>query len=184
MVQSHHSGAAKNTILVVDDSTTMRSMVQSFLSQDEFHVQVAKSGQEGLARIQEHCPDLLLLDFIMPGMNGYEVYIQLREQPAYADLPIVIMSGSKVEVFNKFAESKAEQKFVFLSKPFDPETLRKQIALALELRLIPTTVEEVLVEEVSLLSEPMLAEEAPALPENEPLLQVSSQKRPCYQMRS
>jgi CheY-like chemotaxis protein len=151
MVQSHHSGATKNTVLVVDDSTTMRSMVQSFLSQDEFHVQVAKSGQEGLARIQEHCPDLLLLDFIMPGMNGYEVYIHLREQPAYADLPIVIMSGSKVEVFNKFAESKVEQKFVFLSKPFDPETLRKQIALALELRLIPATVEEVVPQaEVSL----------------------------------
>ncbi len=151
MLQSHPSGATKNTVLVVDDSTTMRSMVQSFLSQDEFHVQVAKSGQEGLTRIQEHCPDLLLLDFIMPGMNGYEVYIQLREQPAYADLPIVIMSGSKVEVFNKFAESKVEQKFVFLSKPFDPETLRKQIALALELRLIPTTVEEVVVQEETVL---------------------------------
>jgi twitching motility two-component system response regulator PilH len=153
MVQSHHSGVAKNTILVVDDSTTMRSMVQSFLSQDEFQVQVAKSGQEGLARIQEHCPDLLLLDFIMPGMNGYEVYLHLREQPAYADLPIVIMSGSKVEVFNKFAESKVEQKFVFLSKPFDPETLKKQISLALELRLIPTTVEEVIVREEATLEE-------------------------------
>jgi twitching motility two-component system response regulator PilH len=157
MVQSHPSGATKNTVLVVDDSTTMRSMVQSFLSQDEFHVQVAKSGQEGLTRIQEHCPDLLLLDFIMPGMNGYEVYIQLREQPAYADLPIVIMSGSKVEVFNKFAESKVEQKFVFLSKPFDPETLRKQIALALELRLIPTTVEEVVVQEEAVLHMPVEA---------------------------
>ena len=142
MVKSQMSGGAtKNTILVVDDSTTMRSMVQSFLTQDEFHVQVAKSGQEGLARIHEHCPDILLLDFIMPGMNGYEVYIQLREQPQYADLPIVIMSGSKVEVFNKFAESKAEQKFVFLSKPFDPETLKKQIALALALQFISTTVE-------------------------------------------
>jgi twitching motility two-component system response regulator PilH len=173
MVQSHPSGATKNTVLVVDDSTTMRSMVQSFLSQDEFHVQVAKSGQEGLTRIQEHCPDLLLLDFIMPGMNGYEVYIHLREQPAYADLPIVIMSGSKVEVFNKFAESKVEQKFVFLSKPFDPETLRKQIALALELRLIPTTVEEVVVQEEVPLElpnhEPILAEEVVAL-QDEPML--------------
>jgi CheY-like chemotaxis protein len=176
MVQSHHSGVAKNTILVVDDSTTMRSMVQSFLSQDEFQVQVAKSGQEGLARIQEHCPDLLLLDFIMPGMNGYEVYLHLREQPAYADLPIVIMSGSKVEVFNKFAESKVEQKFVFLSKPFDPETLKKQISLALELRLIPTTVEEVVIHEEAALEPPILthelalAEEAIAL-QDEPKFQ-------------
>jgi twitching motility two-component system response regulator PilH len=177
MVQSHHSGATKNTILVVDDSTTMRSMVQSFLSQDEFHVQVAKSGKEGLARIQEHCPDLLLLDFIMPGMNGYEVYLHLREQPAYADLPIVIMSGSKVEVFNKFAESKVEQKFVFLSKPFDPETLKKQISLALELRLIPTTVEEVevVVHEEGPLEppshEPPLVEEATVALQDEPKFQ-------------
>jgi twitching motility two-component system response regulator PilH len=175
MVQSHPSGATKNTVLVVDDSTTMRSMVQSFLSQDEFHVQVAKSGQEGLTRIQEHCPDLLLLDFIMPGMNGYEVYIQLREQPAYADLPIVIMSGSKVEVFNKFAESKVEQKFVFLSKPFDPETLRKQIALALELRLIPTTVEEVVVQDKVPNYEPTLAEEVVAL-QDEPVLHEEVQE--------
>ena len=159
MVQSHNSGATKNTILVVDDSTTMRSMVQSFLSQDEFHVQVAKSGQEGLARIHEHCPDILLLDFIMPGMNGYEVYTRLREQPEYADLPVVIMSGSKVEVFNKFAESKVEQKFVFLPKPFDPESLKKQIALALELRLIPKTVEESVVSEEVLLKPPTLSHE-------------------------
>jgi CheY-like chemotaxis protein len=169
MVQSHNSGATKKTVLVVDDSTTMRSMVQSFLPQDEYHVQVAKSGQEGLARIQEHCPDILLLDFIMPGMNGYEVYISLREQPEYIDLPIVIMSGSKVEVFNKFAESKAEQKFIFLSKPFDPETLKKQISLALELRLIPTAIEdipsrkEVYLEQPVLRHEPVLAEEAPAV---------------------
>jgi CheY-like chemotaxis protein len=160
MGQSHNSGTTKKTVLVVDDSTTMRSMVQSFLSQDEYHVQVAKSGQEGLARIQEHCPDLLLLDFIMPGMNGYEVYTCLREQPEYADLPIVIMSGSKVEVFNKFAESKAEQKFVFLSKPFDPEILKKQISLALELRLIPTALEDTLGREEIHLEPPVLSHEA------------------------
>jgi twitching motility two-component system response regulator PilH len=172
MVQSQMSGGAtKNTILVVDDSTTMRSMVQSFLPQDEFHVQVAKSGQEGLARIHEHCPDILLLDFIMPGMNGYEVYIQLREQPEYADLPIVIMSGSKVEVFNKFAESKAEQKFVFLSKPFDPETLKKQIALALELQFISTKVEDTAQEKEVPCEEPaelVPAGEAVAVAESEP----------------
>jgi twitching motility two-component system response regulator PilH len=159
MVQSHNSGATKKTVLVVDDSTTMRSMVQSFLSQEEYHVQVAKSGQEGLTRIQEHCPDILLLDFIMPGMNGYEVYIRLREQPEYADLPIVIMSGSKVEVFNKFAESKAEQKFVFLSKPFDPEILKKQISLALELRLIPTALEDISGREEIHLEPPVLSDE-------------------------
>jgi hypothetical protein len=83
------------------------------------------------------------------------------------------MSGSKVEVFNKFAESKVEQKFVFLSKPFDPETLRKQIALALELRLIPATVEEVVVQEEVPLElpnhEPILAEEVVAL-QDEPML--------------
>ncbi len=173
MVQSHNSGATKKTVLVVDDSTTMRSMVQSFLSQEEYHVQVAKSGQEGLARIQEHCPDILLLDFIMPGMNGYEVYMRLREQPEYFDLPIVIMSGSKVEVFNKFAESKVEQKFVFLSKPFDPETLKKQLVLALELRLIPTVLEdisgreEVHLEPLVLSHKPALVEEAPAVVQEE-----------------
>lgn len=172
-MQSHNSGATKKTVLVVDDSTTMRSMVQSFLSQEEYHVQVAKSGQEGLARIQEHCPDILLLDFIMPGMNGYEVYTRLREQPQYADLPIVIMSGSKVEVFNKFAESKVEQKFVFLSKPFDPEILKKQLVLALELRLIPTVLEdisgreEIHLEPRVLSHESALAEEATASAQEE-----------------
>jgi twitching motility two-component system response regulator PilH len=174
MVQSQMSGGAtKNTILVVDDSTTMRSMVQSFLPQDEFHVQVAKSGLEGLARIHEHCPDILLLDFIMPGMNGYEVYIQLREQPQYADLPIVIMSGSKVEVFNKFAESKAEQKFVFLSKPFDPETLKKQLALALELQFISTTVEDTAYQEEILCEKLVPAGEAVVASESEPQSIVS-----------
>ena len=177
MVQSHHSGATKCTILVVDDSTTMRSMVQSFLSQDEFHVQVAKSGQECLARIHEHCPDILLLDFIIPGMNGYEVYTRLRQQPEYVDLPIVIMSGSQVEVFNKFAESKVEQKFVFLSKPFDPETLKRQIALALELRLIPKTVEEIVVREAVPLEETSI----PNLPVEAVLKDITAQSTPVLE---
>ncbi len=181
MVQSQMSGGAtKNTILVVDDSTTMRSMVQSFLPQDEFHVQVAKSGQEGLARIYEHCPDILLLDFIMPGMNGYEVYIKLREQPEYADLPIVIMSGSKVEVFNKFAESKAEQKFVFLSKPFDPETLKKQIALALELQFISTTVEDTAHKEEASLDK--LTRSNELVPAGEAVVLAESQPQPIVSL--
>jgi CheY-like chemotaxis protein len=177
MVQSHNSGDTKNTILVVDDSITVRSMVQSFLSQDEFNVQVAKSGQECLAQIHEHCPDILLLDVIMPGMNGYEVYTRLREQPEYADLPIVIMSGSEVEAFKKFAESKIEQKFVFLPKPFNPETLKKKIARALELQLVPKTVEESVVSEEILLKlaaashETTFAEEATVVLKDEPKFQ-------------
>jgi CheY-like chemotaxis protein len=177
MVQSHNSGATKNTILVVDDSITVRSMVQSFLSQDEFNVQVAKNGQECLAQIHEHCPDILLLDVIMPGMTGYEVYARLREQPEYTDLPIVIMSGSEMEALNKFAESKIEQKFVFLLKPFDPETLKKKIALALELQLVPKTVEERVVNEEILVKLPALrhettfAEEATVVLDDEPKFQ-------------
>jgi twitching motility two-component system response regulator PilH len=176
MVQSHNSGATKNTILVVDDSITVRSMVQSFLSQDEFNVQVAKNGQECLAQIHEHCPDILLLDVIMPGMTGYEVYARLREQPEYADLPVVIMSGSEMEALNKFAESKIEQKFVFLLKPFNPETLKKKIALALELQLVSKTVEESVVSEEILLKlapshETTLAEEATIVLKDEPQFQ-------------
>jgi CheY-like chemotaxis protein len=70
-------------ILVVDDSLTVRAMVADVLRAEGHRVQEAKNGREALAKVAEHGPDLVVLDVMMPEMNGYEVCRKLRASSEY-----------------------------------------------------------------------------------------------------
>ncbi|PPQ33399.1 EAL domain-containing protein [Rhodopila globiformis] len=82
------------SILVVDDSATHRRIVASHLRQAGFrHLFMATDGRQALAMIDQHAPDLLLLDLAMPVLDGFDVCEALRRRPQYGDLPILVMTG-------------------------------------------------------------------------------------------
>ncbi len=114
-------------VLVVDDSAVMRAMIVktlhlSGLPLDQIHQ--AGNGEEALQRLDEDWIDLVLLDVNMPVMNGEETLARLRQNPATADLPVVIVSteGSDTRIA-ALRELGAE----FVHKPFSPEKLREII---------------------------------------------------------
>ncbi len=81
-------------VLVVDDSPTICAVLDKMLSQDGHVVTRAMSGEEAIARASDELPDLIFLDIVMPGMNGFAALRALRREPLTHDIPIVMISGN------------------------------------------------------------------------------------------
>jgi len=93
--QSSRSDAPRGMhVLVVDDSPTIRAVLGKMLSQDGHVVIKAADGESALALAREHVPDLIFLDIVMPGMNGFAVLRALRHETATQEIPIVMISGN------------------------------------------------------------------------------------------
>jgi CheY-like chemotaxis protein len=85
-------------ILIVDDSKTIRMQVKDMLPKGNFEVLEAADGLEGLDVITQERPNLILLDFFMPRMNGWEVVQKLHDHPKLHVIPVVMMSGRREDV--------------------------------------------------------------------------------------
>ncbi len=110
-----------STVLVVEDSVTQREMITDLLRGSGLTVDVASDGVEALEQIQGHLPDLVVLDIVMPRMNGYEVCRRLKADPKTQDVPIV-MCSSKGEEFDRYWGMK-QGADAYIAKPFQPTEL-------------------------------------------------------------
>ena len=128
---------ASNKILVIDDTTVVRLKVREMLPQGNFEVVEAKDGLEGLNLIRQEKFSLIMLDFLLPKMTGWDVYQHIQAQPELRKIPLVIMSGSKKEVVEKIPEP--FQYFEFLGKPFDQKQVITAIKSAMAKAKLPRT---------------------------------------------
>jgi CheY-like chemotaxis protein len=120
---------ASQKILIVDDSKTVRMQVKDMLPVGRFEILEAKDGVEGLDLIRQEQPSLVLLDFFMPRMNGWEVVQKIQTQPQLHLIPVVMMSGRKEDVQEAVPE--LFEYFEFVSKPFEQRTLLEAIKVAM-----------------------------------------------------
>lgn len=118
------------TVLVIDDSIMIRKMVTSILG-DRFGVIEAKDGIAGLELARQHHPDLILLDFVMPKMDGYDTMQAIRAEEALKQIPIIMMSGLKEQVTARIPEPFVG--FDFIEKPFEAEALISRIQQSLHI---------------------------------------------------
>ena len=107
------------TVLIVDDDAGTRAHVRANLEAEGFDVLEAASGPEGLAALEEESPDLILLDVMMPQMDGWEMLRRVQERHGGA-VPVVMFSGQVENVEGEAAERGASG---FIGKPFDPQEL-------------------------------------------------------------
>lgn len=121
-------------ILVVDDSTTVRKIVQLALQREQIQVVTAGDGLSALSAVADEDPDLILLDVMLPRMDGYHVCRIIREKPEYRHIPIIMLSG-KDGLFDK-VRGRLAGSSEYLTKPFDTNELvrsvRKHLANAPE----------------------------------------------------
>lgn len=113
-------------ILYVDDEADIREIAEMSLSLDpDFEVRTAGGGQDALSQIATWRPDMVLLDVMMPGMDGPAVLARLREKPETANLPVVFVTAraQKSDIQN-FATLDAVG---VIAKPFDPISLAAQV---------------------------------------------------------
>jgi len=108
-------------ILVVDDSVTIQKVVELTFSKEDFVLTQARSGEEAVRKAKETRPDLVLLDLVMPDMNGYDVCAALRADPALRSVPIILLAGT----FESFDHQRATQAGAndFVTKPFESQVL-------------------------------------------------------------
>ena len=108
-------------ILVVEDSLSQRQAISEILRQVGYNVSIATDGVEALENIQTSSPDLVVLDIVMPRMNGYEVCRRLKNDPKTQNLPVV-MCSSKGEEFDRYWGMK-QGADAYIVKPFEESEL-------------------------------------------------------------
>jgi CheY-like chemotaxis protein len=120
-------------ILVIDDSKVIRMRVRDMLPQGNFEVLEARDGVEGYNMIRSEKPNLILLDWLLPKMGGWEVYQEVQKEYAMKSIPLVLMSGRKEEVTSKISEPFEDKYLVFIEKPFEQKELITAIKRAVVL---------------------------------------------------
>lgn len=113
-------------ILVVDDEPLVRDALANVLSEEGYFVDSAAEGGEAFDRVRAAKPDAILLDLMMPGMNGRQFLQRLRAESAYRDVPVLIMTAVQGLELNLAAIGAAD----IVKKPFDINELLNKIALA------------------------------------------------------
>jgi two-component system cell cycle response regulator DivK len=112
-------------ILVVEDEEDNRRIVRDLLTSVGYEIIEAVTGEEGVTAATTHCPDLILMDIQLPGLDGYEATRQIRANPALRKVPIIAvtsyaLSGDDVKAFAAGCDA-------YISKPFSPRVLLAKI---------------------------------------------------------
>src|SRR3990167_2901475 len=108
-------------ILVVDDGVELGTMLERHLKRDGYEVVLARDG-EGLRKVQITKPDLIILDIMMPKMDGGEMYSKLRANPKTKDIPVIFLTALKTQVDDVML-GRDVGTFTIFSKPFDHHEL-------------------------------------------------------------
>ena len=106
-------------VLVVDDDPALRELIRVSLSLDGYTVREAASAEEALAAIEDTAPDLVLLDVVMPGVDGWQMLQRMQER--HGSIPVIMFSGKVDEQSAADAEQRGARGFI--GKPFDPQQL-------------------------------------------------------------
>ncbi|MFW5991144.1 MAG: response regulator transcription factor [Candidatus Nanoarchaeia archaeon] len=117
----------KQTVLVVDDEPHIVNLVKLSLGDQRYNVVGAYSAREALTALKSNRPDLILVDIMMPGMDGYQLCREIRDFPENKNTPIIILSA-KNQFYDKLhaVEVGADD---YITKPFDPTELERRIKL-------------------------------------------------------
>ena len=126
------------TVLVIDDLPQNTRLLEAILIPKGYQVVTAASGEEVLQALQENQPDLVLLDILMPGMDGYEVCRRIREDPATAFLPVVMITASGDQEKRRALETGADD---FVTKPFDQTELLARVRSLVRIKQHHDTIE-------------------------------------------
>lgn len=127
----------RKLILVVDDHATHRTLLANVLGKSGFDVLTASEGTQGLALALQHQPDLILLDIFMPGMNGFDVCLRLKENAESKDIPVILMTDL-TEVEHK-ARGLALGAVDYITKPLQTQEVLSRVELHLRLQFLTLT---------------------------------------------
>ena len=124
MIEDHQ------TILVVDDESHMRRLIEFTLRKGGYTIVVVGNGREAIAAARASSPDLIILDVLMPEMDGMEALDRLKENQQTASIPVILLTGIGQPAARQLVEEKGT--VTYLAKPFSPSKLLREVRRKLE----------------------------------------------------
>ncbi len=121
---------AKKKVLVIDDENDILLIIKSALHEEGYDVATANNGYDGLALAEDASPDLIILDIMMPEMDGFEVLQQLKENEKTAQIPVVILTGMSSK--DKIREALNKGIDYYIVKPFEYQDLVSKVKIAID----------------------------------------------------
>jgi len=112
-------------VLVIDDSNTIRRSAEIFLRQGGHEVLLAEDGFDALAKVNDHAPEVIFCDILMPRLDGYQTCAIIKRNPRFAHVPVIMLS-SKDGLFDK-ARGRMVGSDDYLTKPFTKEQLLRAV---------------------------------------------------------
>ncbi|MEO6408785.1 MAG: response regulator [Burkholderiaceae bacterium] len=112
-------------VLVIDDSNTIRRSAEIFLKQGGYHVVLAEDGFDALSKVNDHAPDLIFCDILMPRLDGYQTCAIIKRNARFAAVPVIMLS-SKDGLFDK-ARGRMVGSQDYLTKPFTKDQLLQAV---------------------------------------------------------
>lgn len=130
----------ENVILIVDDNPNNLKLLFDFLKESGFKVLVAKDGESAIEKLQEVSPNIILLDVMMPGIDGFETCYRLKASVATKDIPVIFMTAltDRVDKVKGLSMGAVD----YITKPFQQEEVLARVQLHLRLRNLTKTLEE------------------------------------------
>jgi len=125
----------RKKILIVDDDRDLLTLLRSYFENEGFSITTAANGLDGLKQARSLVPDLILLDLVMPGMNGFSVCETLRREPATAAIPILMMTGLAGELDRFIGMDCGASEYV--TKPVTVEELLSKVNALLAAQPVP-----------------------------------------------
>jgi DNA-binding response OmpR family regulator len=123
---------SKGNILIVEDNPQTVKLIKFILEKEDYSTISAKDGEEGLQMAREKKPDLIVLDLMLPGMDGYRVCEILKANPNTKEIPVLVLTALDTGAdFEKALEKKADW---YITKPFEPQHLLKRVNYLIEKR--------------------------------------------------
>lgn len=119
----------RKRILVVDDTKELLSVIRRRLESWGYEPLTAESGEEGLRLAEEHLPDLILLDIMMPKMKGRDVCTRLKANPNTQHIPVIFLTALGLSDHIKAGMDLGAEDYIV--KPFEPDELKERIAVCL-----------------------------------------------------
>ncbi len=121
-------------VLIVDDDVDVRTFASSVVEDSGYKPEIAKDGEEGIGKVKEEKPALIILDILMPKESGIKMYRALKTDSKFSDIPVIVLSGIAKRTFlrsqkalDEFGDQPVPEPEAYLEKPVEPEELGAMI---------------------------------------------------------
>jgi len=121
-------------VLIVDDDVDVRTFSSSVVEDSGYKPEIAKDGEEGMGKVKEEKPALIILDILMPKESGIKMYRALKTDSQFSDIPVIVLSGIAKRTFlrsqkalDEFGDQPVPEPEAYLEKPVEPDELGAMI---------------------------------------------------------